>query len=139
MSDLARSVFFLRFPMVETLFSKDPALLIPIIMAVGGSLVGIIAIVAHQWRNVRQAEVEAALKQDMLNRGMSVDEIERVVRATNKPTEAKPTKRDHISGNEYALIEKLVDEGKSAEEIDRIIKALKAGGKPVQREAVESV
>ena len=30
---------------------------------------------------LRRTEIEAALKQDMLNRGMSADEIERVLRA----------------------------------------------------------
>jgi hypothetical protein len=129
--------------MIETLFSKDPALLIPIIMAVCGALVGIVAIIANQWRNVRSAEVEAALKQDMLTRGLSVDEIERVVRATNKSSKSKPewarSKKDPISDNEYYLVEKLVDEGKSAEEIERIIKALKAGGRSANMQAVERV
>jgi hypothetical protein len=127
--------------MLETLFAKDPELLIPIIMAICGSLVGIIAIVAHQWRNLRQAEVEAALKQDMLNRGLSVEEIERVVRASTNPANSKPAwghnRKDPISDNEYYLVEKLVDEGKSAEEIERIIKAVKAGGRSARFESVE--
>lgn len=38
-------------------------------------------ILAHFWWKVRRDEVEAALKQDMLARGMSVDEIERVLNA----------------------------------------------------------
>jgi hypothetical protein len=34
-----------------------------------------------QWRLHRRTEMEAALKQDMLNRGMSAEEIERVLKA----------------------------------------------------------
>ncbi|MBN1489812.1 MAG: hypothetical protein JXA69_07835 [Phycisphaerae bacterium] len=57
--------------------------LVPIVIAVT-------AILAGTWWKVRQHELETALKQDMLNRGMSVDEIERVMRATRgKPDEPK--------------------------------------------------
>lgn len=34
-----------------------------------------------QWRKHRQAEMDAALKQEMLQRGMSAEEIERVLAA----------------------------------------------------------
>jgi len=37
--------------------------------------------VVHFWWKIRRDEVDAALKQDMLARGMSVDEIERVLNA----------------------------------------------------------
>jgi len=37
--------------------------------------------IAHVWQKVRRAEQEAALKQDMLQRGLSVEDIERVLRA----------------------------------------------------------
>jgi hypothetical protein len=127
--------------MFETLFSKDPGLLIPLVMAVVGALVGIVAIIAHQWRCIRQAEVEGALKQDMLNRGMSADEIERVIRVSNQPVpdqnKAGHKKQERISDNEYYLVEKLVDEGKSAEEIERIIRAVKAGGRSALPETVD--
>jgi len=51
------------------------------------------ALVAGYWTRIRvaeararQAEAEAALKQDMINRGMSVDDIERVMAAgSSKP------------------------------------------------------
>jgi hypothetical protein len=129
--------------MIESLFAKDPALLIPIIMAICGGLVGIVAIIAYHWHNVRQVEVEAALKQDMLNRGMTADEIERVVKASNKSANSKPSwahnKKDPISDNEYYLVERLVDEGKSAEEIERIIKAVKAGGQSAPMQPIERV
>ena len=126
--------------MFDTLFSKDPGILIPLVMAVCGALVGIIAIIAHQWRSIRQAEVEGALKQDMLNRGMTADEIERIIRVSNQPVNGneKATKKQKpISDNEYYLVEKLVDEGKSAEEIERIIRAVKAGGTSAPSETLD--
>jgi hypothetical protein len=42
---------------------------------------GIVKCIADQWRKVREAEMEAALKQDMLNRGMSAQEIQMVLSA----------------------------------------------------------
>jgi hypothetical protein len=47
-----------------------------------GGLIGITAIVSVMWANVRKAEVEANLKREMLDRGMSAEEIERVIKAT---------------------------------------------------------
>ena len=127
--------------MFDTLFSKDPGILIPLVMAVCGALVGIIAIIAHNWRCMRQAEVEGALKQDMLNRGMSADEIERVIRVSNQLIVVQDKKghktQKSISDNEYYLVEKLVDEGKSAEEIERIIRAVKAGGRSAPSETLD--
>jgi hypothetical protein len=35
----------------------------------------------HYWASVRRAEIEAGLKRDMIARGMSADEIERVLNA----------------------------------------------------------
>ncbi|MFO0946147.1 MAG: hypothetical protein U1D30_09415 [Planctomycetota bacterium] len=37
------------------------------------------AIVATQWRKVRQSEIEASLKAQMLEQGLSAEEIERVI------------------------------------------------------------
>jgi hypothetical protein len=45
-------------------------------------LTGIIALLATLWYKHRRLEIETALKQDMLNRGMSAEEIERVMRAS---------------------------------------------------------
>jgi hypothetical protein len=38
-------------------------------------------VVAEYWRKMRKDELDANLKQDMLARGMSADEIERVLAA----------------------------------------------------------
>jgi hypothetical protein len=38
-------------------------------------------VVAEYWRKMRKDELDANLKQDMLARGMSADEIERVLSA----------------------------------------------------------
>ena len=42
---------------------------------------GLAFFIAIQWRKIRQTEIQAALKHDMLERGMSAEEIRMVVEA----------------------------------------------------------
>jgi hypothetical protein len=58
--------------------------IIPVIAIAGGLLVGMVAILAGTWQKNRQIELEIGLKQDMLNRGMSAEEIERVIKASKR-------------------------------------------------------
>ncbi len=51
--------------------------LIPITAIVFGT-------VTNAWQKVRRAEIEAALKHEMIQRGMSVDEIRQVLEASAK-------------------------------------------------------
>jgi hypothetical protein len=46
------------------------------------ALICIVPSVAYYLYKLRKAELDSGLKQTMLDRGMSVDEIERVLRAT---------------------------------------------------------
>jgi len=52
------------------------ALLIPIFGVVFGTI-------TSYWSTVRKAELEASLKQDMLQRGMSAEEIKTVIESTS--------------------------------------------------------
>jgi hypothetical protein len=47
-----------------------------------GGIIALTAIVTAHWRKSRQAEQEAFLKQEMLQRGMSAEEIVQVITAT---------------------------------------------------------
>ena len=42
-----------------------------------GAAIWLVAFCVKQWRRVRQSEIEAALKHDLIERGMSVEDIER--------------------------------------------------------------
>jgi hypothetical protein len=48
------------------------------------TLIVIVPTVAYFWASVRQAEVEANLKRDMIARGMSAEEIQRVLECSKK-------------------------------------------------------
>jgi hypothetical protein len=67
--------------MTDLLSRFDSEQLIGLVAVSGGLLCGIIAIIGGFWLQLRKAEIGAALKQDMLNRGMSADEIRTVLDA----------------------------------------------------------
>jgi hypothetical protein len=77
------------------LFSKfDSEQFIGLVAVAGGLLCGITAIVGAFWFHIRKAEIDAALKQDMLNRGMSAEDIRTVLDAgTNRTLDVQVGKR----------------------------------------------
>jgi hypothetical protein len=61
----------------------------PDVVFLGFVIISAVAIVCYFWARVRRADIqarqiacEASLKQDMLNRGMSADDIERVLKTS---------------------------------------------------------
>jgi hypothetical protein len=53
------------------------------------TLICVIPTLAHYWYKARKAELEANLKQDMLQRGMSAAEIQQVLDASTEVTATK--------------------------------------------------
>jgi hypothetical protein len=70
--------------MVDLLSNINGGELIALVAVAGGLLCAITAIITSSWQKIRRAEIVAALKQDMLNRGMSADEIRTVLEAGSK-------------------------------------------------------
>jgi hypothetical protein len=79
-----------------------------------------------QWRTVRQAEVQAELTRDLLDKGLTVAEVERLLQAADMPYwERRDLTRWSV---EYAKIEsnlkrELAQMGLGADEIDRVVKS----------------
>jgi len=73
------------------------ALIIFVISIIGGLLCGIIGIIAGTWQKVRRAEIAAALKQDMLNRGMSAEDIRTVLDAGTKESRRALRRQSSLS------------------------------------------
>jgi hypothetical protein len=79
---------------MDTLLSKlhgDEVFVLIIVLSAGvvGLIISVTALLVTNWRRVRQLDIESALKQDMLHRGMTAEDIERVIRATSVPVEDK--------------------------------------------------
>jgi hypothetical protein len=65
---------------------------IVLVMVIGMFLTAIVVSVAVSWGWVRREEIRANLKRDMLERGLSVEQVERLIRAPHQerpPVEAK--------------------------------------------------
>jgi hypothetical protein len=84
----------------------------------------LIAWLGHCWFRYRQAEVEAALKQEMLQRGMPADDIARVLKAS------RPGKWERLQEMEYEadlkkaelkLKQEMLQRGMSADDIVRVL------------------
>jgi hypothetical protein len=59
--------------------------LIALVAIVGGLICGVLVLAGDYWHRIRKAEINAKLKQDMLDRGMTAEEIRIVLDAgTNK-------------------------------------------------------
>ena len=58
--------------------------IIALVSVAGGLVCAITAIITGTWGKVRRTEIVAALKQDMLSRGMSADDIRTVLEAGSK-------------------------------------------------------
>jgi hypothetical protein len=67
--------------MLDFLTSVDPGVLIPIVTLSLAALCLLAPVVAICWYKIHKNSIAAALKQDMLNRGMSADEIKTVLEA----------------------------------------------------------
>ena len=67
--------------MVDYLTTYSPGELIALVSVVGGLICGTVTIIAIYWYSCHKVDVEAKLKADMLDRGMSADEIKTVLEA----------------------------------------------------------
>lgn len=67
--------------MTEFLSRFPTDAIIGLVAVVGAFLCGIPAVIGGFWYALRTAEISGALKQDMLNRGMSAEEIQIVLDA----------------------------------------------------------
>jgi hypothetical protein len=70
--------------MTELLSRFEPGEFIGLVAVAGSMLSLIIGILSGTWLKARRADIAAALKQDMLNRGMSADDIRTILEAGSK-------------------------------------------------------
>jgi hypothetical protein len=57
---------------------------VPVLGIICGCLVAAVWIIAAYYRSVQVADMDATLKMEMIQRGMSADEIERVLKAKSE-------------------------------------------------------
>lgn len=66
----------------------EPELVLAVILGTAGMatavLISLGVVIVREWRKVRQMECETSLKQEMLDRGMSAEEIATVISASRR-------------------------------------------------------
>jgi hypothetical protein len=72
--------------MNEFLSRLNPGEMIAIVSICGGLLITLLSVRLGTWHKVRSEEIAAEIKRDMLDRGMSADEIKTVLDAGPRKT-----------------------------------------------------
>ena len=75
--------------MLYMLATSQASAAVAIVMMAGGILVALVYVIAFNMRRVRENAYNARLKQMMIERGMSADEIERVINAQPRGTPSR--------------------------------------------------
>jgi hypothetical protein len=72
----------------------DEIVILISIPVVGGILIAITAILADTYRKMQRDDMAATLKMEMIQRGMSAEEIERILAARLSPPAGRHARRD---------------------------------------------
>lgn len=95
------------------------------------TVTSVAATVARAWHKVRRAEAESALKQEMLRRGLPVEEMERVLHPVEPPQSEEAAYR--------ALGECLAGQEISGAAVEEAMTAFRAADLPAKRGMVQTL
>src|SRR5262249_13777712 len=117
---------------VGDFLNRLPGILTIIFLFGGWVIVAVIGIVAKAWRRARESEHLAVLKQNMVEKGMSAEDIERVIRAVPEgPRDDKSPVAE--------LTEKLAEHEVPAPALEEILRAYRAADAETQRTLAKAV
>lgn len=114
-----------------------------IVIVLGATIYYVTHTIAKQWRIVRQTEIDATLKAEMIRQGKSLEEIAQVLRLSRTSVKAdhESEECEEAQQNEeeflVEMLEGLLDQDKSAEEIARVLQAYQPAADmpfPIQEE-----
>jgi DNA-binding transcriptional MerR regulator len=104
--------------------------------AVMGALIPICIVAAVQWQTVKHAKYETELKREMLERGMTAEDIQKVLLASANPSRHRsvPSESNYYTARhaeiEAGLIKELASLNMSADDIERVYRAFNATTSP---------
>src|SRR5437588_5620316 len=113
--------------MWEFLQNLNGGAVVWLFIAVGATLYYVTHTIAKQWRIVRQTEIEANLKAEMIRQGKSMDEIAQVLRISHTAVKDEEDSEEHEESQQkeeeflVEMLQELLDQDKSAEEIARVL------------------
>jgi len=111
-----------------------PGILVVTFICGGWVIVAVVNTAAKSWRKVRESEHLAGLKQSMIEKGMSVEDIERVVRASPEPEPEPQPKAEKVEYSPLVnLATKLVEQEVPANVMEEILMAYRDADPAGQR------
>jgi hypothetical protein len=107
------------------------------LVAVTVIVCSVTATITQAWQKVRRLEQEAVLKQEMLRRGLSVEEMERLLRANSKPQDDVAASPDEKAIEE--LIACLGEHGASGSVVEQILAVVQSADPALRRALCRAV
>jgi hypothetical protein len=123
--------------MLEFFATWSPTAIIGLVSVVGGLLAVSICVGLISWCVVRRAQIAADLKRDLVQRGLSVEQIERLIQGP--PEEEKPYYEKHLEGSLASLLAQAEVPGPVMTEVLRIYQATDGGTKKAVYDAIEEI
>ena len=100
----------------------------------------VVGVLSTTWTVTRQANLDADLKRDMIQRGMSAEDIERVIAASANSTRARPSSAQGISEDSLnEVVSVLGQVGASPEVIEEVLSAFRSADVPTQEAVSEAI
>jgi hypothetical protein len=118
----------------EELVSSLPGILTVTFLFGGWIIVAIVGSITKNWRKVHESEHQAALKQSMIERGMSAEDIERVLRAGPAEAYEEATRDDTTE-----LTKQLAEHGIPAQALEQIVGTYRSAGPEVKKTLSKTV
>jgi hypothetical protein len=123
--------------MLEFFATWSPTAIIGLVSVVGGLLAVSICVGLISWCAVRRAQIAADLKRDLVQRGLSVEQIERLVQGP--PEDEKPYYEKQLEGSLASLLAQAEVPGHVMTEVLRVYQATDGGTKKAVYDAIEEI
>src|SRR5262245_14794224 len=123
--------------MLEFFSTWHPNAIIGLVSVVGGLLAVSICVGLISWCIVRRAQIAADLKRDLVQRGFSVEQIERLVQGP--PEAEKPYYEKQLEGSLASLLAQAEVPGPVMTDVLRIYQATDGGTKKAVYDAIEEI
>jgi hypothetical protein len=94
------------------------------VLAVLGAVVAVIALIMYHWRRVHIAEMETALKEQMLAKGMSAADIVQVLTASRDSAVEQYDAGKDFTAVRSELVQSLVEQEMPAADIELVLQAM---------------
>jgi hypothetical protein len=121
----------------EEIFNSLAGVLTVVFLFGGWIIVAVVGYITKSWRRIHESEHAAVLKQSMIERGMSVDEIERVMRAG--PESQRDSDKEDDADDMTKLSEKLVEHSVPAADLEQIVVTFRAAGTATRKSMKKTI